>query len=116
MILFDTSIWIDHFRNSNATLVQALEENSVVINEVVIGELSASNVPKRKQLFDELNKLQLIPIPSLSELLSFIENQRLFALGLSWSDLQILASALVARTELLTLDKKLARQWNKLSE
>ena len=114
--LFDTSVWIDHFKKEDKSLRTALEENNLVINEVIIGELAAGNIPKRKQTLRDLILLDIIPTPRLEELLAFIEIRRLFALSLSWSDIQIMASALLAKVDLITSDKKLYREWKKINK
>lgn len=114
--LFDTSVWIENFRKGNNTLLQRLEDNNVVINEIIIGELSAGNIPHRKQTLNDLLQLTLIPLPSLEEMIIFVDTHRLYALGLSWSDLQIMASAIIAKVELVTLDKKLKRSWEKINQ
>ena len=44
-VLIDTSVWIDHFRNGNATLVRLLSEDSVRTHPMVIGELACGTPP-----------------------------------------------------------------------
>ncbi len=47
MILVDTSVWIDHLRQSEAELVTALESEQVLIHPFVIGELTCGNLKNR---------------------------------------------------------------------
>lgn len=38
MIIVDTSVWINHFRKSDAELTSLLIEGKVAIHEFVVGE------------------------------------------------------------------------------
>jgi predicted nucleic acid-binding protein len=44
-VLVDTSVWINHFRRSNAGLEQLLEDGRVVTHPFVIGELACELAP-----------------------------------------------------------------------
>jgi predicted nucleic acid-binding protein len=44
MILVDTSVWIDHFRRTNAGLVDLLRENRVFVHPMVVGELACGSL------------------------------------------------------------------------
>ena len=47
MILADTSIWIDHFRESDAELRRIIEEDALLCHPFVIGELALGSLPAR---------------------------------------------------------------------
>ena len=44
MILADTSVWVDHLRQSDAQLRAALEANQICIHPMVVGELACGNL------------------------------------------------------------------------
>ena len=47
MILVDTSVWVDHFRQGEALLVQALRQSLVGMHPFVLGELACGNLSNR---------------------------------------------------------------------
>lgn len=107
MILVDTCIWVDFFRGMNAELADMLAENEVVTHWIVIGELAAGNLPKRAQVLNDLRILERVEEATARESLALLENQKLFGKGLSWNDVQLLASALIHSVPLWTLDVRL---------
>lgn len=104
----DTSVWIDHFRKPNPVLIDLLVLDDVLIHSAILGEISAGNLKNRSKILGDLKMIPKISEINAEEVMEFIENNKLHGLGLSWADLQILASALAARCNLLTQDKKLA--------
>ncbi len=109
MILFDTSVWIEHLRRGDSRLVTALEENRVAIHSAIIGELACGNIPDRAKFLADLLSLQEVEETSPSDTLVFISNHRLYGKGLGWIDMQLLASAVVSNAELVTYDRRLAK-------
>ena len=109
MILFDTSVWIEHLRRGDSRLITALEENNVAIHSAIVGELACGNIPDRNKFLVDLRSLHEIEETSTSDTLEFISNHRLYGKGLGWVDMQLLASALVSNAELVTYDKRLAK-------
>ncbi len=57
MILVDTSVWIDHLRKTDTTLVQLLNKGQVLIHPFIIGELACGNLHKRQQILMLLDNL-----------------------------------------------------------
>ncbi len=55
MLLVDTSIWIDHFRQGDAALGQALVEGTVLSHPFVIGELALGNIRQRGLILEALS-------------------------------------------------------------
>jgi predicted nucleic acid-binding protein len=94
-ILADTSIWINHFRRSDSQLVQALSQQQVVIHPIVIGELATGNLRDRPGILSDLQALPHVQEVTFTESLNFLEIHQLYARGLGWSDIQLLASALL---------------------
>jgi hypothetical protein len=61
MILVDTSVWADHFRNGNAQLKAWLSDNEVVIHPFVIGELACGSMRNRSEILNLLSQLPKAP-------------------------------------------------------
>ncbi|WP_415878480.1 hypothetical protein [Methylomonas sp. TEB] len=40
MILVDTSVWVDHFKNRNEDLVRLLVSDSALIHPLIVAELA----------------------------------------------------------------------------
>ena len=72
-------------------------------------ERSFAPLPRRAQTLDMLGLLPLAPVATANELMAFIERHRLFARGIGYVDVHILASAALADdTRLWTRDRRLA--------
>ncbi len=109
MILVDTSVWIDHLRVSNSKLVQWLGEGAVLTHPFVIGELALGNLRNRAVILDALRQLPRAVAASNDEVLTFIEAQRLYGLGVGHVDVHLLASVrLSGGVRLWTRDRRLA--------
>jgi len=111
MILVDTSVWVDHFKNRNDDLVRLLLADSALIHPLIIAELACGTPPApRSQTLNNLRQLRTCNQASLQEVETFIERETLYGLGCGLIDLQLLASVLITPgTKLWTLDKRLAR-------
>jgi predicted nucleic acid-binding protein len=107
-MLVDTSVWVDHLRRSNATLVGLLEQAQVWTHAYVIGELACGNLAQRDKVLNALAALPQAPVASHDEVLAFLDTHRLMGHGLGWIDVHLLASAKLARLPFWTLDKRLA--------
>jgi predicted nucleic acid-binding protein len=109
-VLVDTSVWIDHFRNGNAALVDLIGLDRALTHPMVILEIACGTPPApRLQTLNNLGLLQPCSQASLAEVMEFIEHQKLYGLGCGLVDLALLASTLITPgTELWTLDKRLA--------
>lgn len=107
MILVDTSVWIDHFRQAEHRLIDPLGEGRIAIHPFVIGELACGNLAQRKQVLSDLSALPHSPELSHEEVLHFIARWRLSGLGLGLIDIHLLASARLAGVSLWTRDCRL---------
>jgi hypothetical protein len=108
MVLVDTNIWIDHFRKTDPRLVALLNTGSVVCHPFIIGELAAGNLKNRVEILSLFKALPKVPVVESHEYLTFIDSQGLMGKGLSFVDIHLLASAVLARVPLWTGDKRLA--------
>jgi len=109
MILVDTSVWVDHLRNGNGQLKGWLNNNEVIVHPFVIGELACGSMQNRSEVLSLLSELPEATIANHDEVLTFVENNRLFATGIGWIDAHLIASALLSKSKLMTLDKPLSK-------
>ena len=109
MILVDTSVWVDHLRRANAGLAALLGEGEVLCHRFVIGELACGRLHNRAEVLGLLGALPAATAAEHDETLRFAEIHRLAGSGLGWIDMHLLASAILSRTPIWTLDKTLAR-------
>jgi predicted nucleic acid-binding protein len=107
MILVDTSVWIEHFRGGVPRLKELLGHGTVLTHPAIIGELACGNLRQRDQILADLQRLPRVPVADSAETLYLIESKRLWGRGIGWTDALLIASALLTRSELWTLDRKL---------
>lgn len=108
-VLADTSVWIDHWRHGNPRLAQLLERDSLVVHPFVLGEIALGEIPSRTEVLADLATLDSPRVAEHGEVLALIERRRLWGRGIGWVDAHLLASALLDRVRLWTLDQPLAR-------
>ena len=108
-VLVDTGVWIDHFRQGNAALVQLVSQDRALVHPMVIAEIACGTPPApRLQTLGHLALLQTCKQASLSEVMAFIERERLYGMGCGLVDLCLLASTRITPgATLWTLDKRL---------
>lgn len=108
-VVIDTSVWVDHFRKSNATLVELMLRDSVLTHPMVILEIACGTPPApRARTLKDLGLLQSCQLATQSEVLALIEKEQLFGLGCGLVDLTLLASTLITPgATLWTSDKRL---------
>jgi predicted nucleic acid-binding protein len=114
MLLIDTSVWVDHFRRDNRTLSTLLLDGRVFCHPFIIGELACGNLKRRSETLSLLHKLPEAPLAGSADVLTLIDTHGLMGGGLGWVDVHLLSSALLAHTQLWTLDRQLARASSRL--
>ena len=114
MVLVDTSIWVAHLRQGNTQLETLLNEGTVVCHPFIIGELACGAMKNRVQILSLLQSLPMAETAEHSEVLQFIEHNRLAGKGLGYIDVNLLASAVLTGVPLWTLDRKLQQSSAKL--
>lgn len=100
-VLADTSVWIDHLRAENVKLADLLDSSEMLMHPMVIGELACGNIRNRTEVLTRLRRLPIVPVVSYTEVLSFIENNRLMGRGIDYVDVHLLASVAMADSALL---------------
>jgi predicted nucleic acid-binding protein len=107
VILVDTSVWVDHLHESDSTLVGLLDTSSVLSHPMVVGELALGSLRERSSVLAALSGLPWANGATHHEVMTLVEQRKLFGIGLSL-DAHLLASVLVtARARLWTRDKRL---------
>lgn len=109
MILVDTSVWIEHFRVGLPGLKALLEDEQVLTHPFVIGELACGNLRNRIGILGLLERIPQAPLVEPWEVLTFVTDRRLYGRGIGWLDAHLLASAVLSRAALWTLDRPLGR-------
>jgi predicted nucleic acid-binding protein len=116
MVLVDTSVWVAHFRKSNATFQSLLANDQILSHPLVIIELACGSPPSpRSKTLDYLKKLQQATVATPHETLEFIEKHQLYESGCGAIDVSLLTSTLLSGNTLIwTLDKHLESLATKL--
>ena len=114
MVLVDTSVWVAHLRRGNIGLEALLDEGHVVCHPFIVGELACGNLKNRSEILSLLQVLPSATPAEHEEVMQFIENYSLVGKGLGYIDMHLLASAILSRVPLWTLDKKLKQASLKL--
>ena len=109
MILVDTSVWIEHLRGGSERLRSLLHDDQVLCHPFVVGELACGTLRNREEILDNLRALPEARVAEQEEVLRFLEEHHLYGHGLGWVDAHILASTLLTRCSLWTMDRPLQR-------
>lgn len=109
-VLVDTSVWVDHFRNRNNALINLIQIDLALTHPMVVAELACGTPPApRARTLSDIGLLQPAKQTCLSEVMEFIEREKLYGLGCGLVDTALLASTLITPgAKLWTLDKRLA--------
>ena len=116
MVLVDTSVWVSHFRKSNASFEALLVNDQILCHPLVLVELACGSPPSpRSKTLGYLKKLQQATVATPNETLEFIEKHQLYESGYGAIDVSLLASTLLSNNALIwTLDKHLESLATKL--
>jgi hypothetical protein len=74
-----------------------------------VGELACGNVRDRSRVLSDLEKLPAATVATHHEVMGLIERSKLWGLGIGWIDAHLLASALLSKSELWTMDLPMLR-------
>jgi predicted nucleic acid-binding protein len=106
-VLIDTSVWVDHFRRRNETLVHLISTDQALTHPLVLLELACGSPPARS--LHDIGLLRHVQQATWSEVMRFIETERLYGQGCGGVDLTLLASTLITPgAQIWTLDNRLA--------
>ena len=108
MILVDTSVWVDHLRDSDKGLIDLLNDCQVLMHPFILGELACGNRAHRDEFLGLLKGLPRSTVATEDEVLLFIDRQVLMGQGIGYIDAHLLAAvALEGMARLWTRDKRL---------
>ena len=107
MVLVNTSVWIEHFRDGTTGLDMLLGDGQVICHPFIVGELACGNLKNRSVILSLLQELPMAVRAKDAEVLQCIERRRLMGKGLGYIDMHLLMSAILTGVSLWTLDKRL---------
>jgi len=80
----------------------------------VIGEIACGNLRSRSNVLSDLERLPAAIAADHHEVLGFLDQHRLYGVGITWIDAHLLASARLSACRLWTLDVRLLKAATKL--
>ncbi|MBZ0160871.1 MAG: PIN domain-containing protein [bacterium] len=107
MILVDTSVWIEQLRRGSERLQSLLYDEQVLCHPFIIGELACGTLRNRQEILRLLSVLPKALVADHEEVVHLVEGRHLYGRGLGWVDVHLLASSILTRCTLWTLDKQL---------
>jgi len=107
MVLVDTSVWVDHFRQGSSLLDDLLTSGQVATHPFVVGELACGHLKNRTEILTLLSNLPSLKMASHAEALHLTEIHSLHGTGIGWIDIHLLASASLGHVPIWTRDRKL---------
>lgn len=91
MILVDTSVWIDHLRQTDSYLTSLLNAARVRMHPFVIGELMLGGLRRSSPVLAALRVLPCANIATTEEMPHFIDSNRLASTGIGYTEAHLLA-------------------------
>ncbi len=108
MVLVDTSVWVNHFRASDAALSALLNQGQVCLHPFVLGELALGNLRQTDAAFDALKGLPQMDAALDDEVMALIARQNLAGRGIGYVDAHLITSVfLTPGSRLWTQDQRL---------
>jgi predicted nucleic acid-binding protein len=107
-VLVDTNVWIDFLSTPLPALRMLIKRQRVITHSCVIGEVLVGSISKRVVVREFLLSLPLAKEANLLAVLGMTESRKLYARGLQWNDIQLIAAAILSKSPLWTRDKRLA--------
>jgi predicted nucleic acid-binding protein len=111
VVLVDTSVWIRFLADKSpyaGELENLLAVDEVLGHELVYGELLIGDCGGRRKLLGAYELMDQSTIVPHAEVVEFVRHRKLNGRGAGWIDIHLLASALVDRAKLWTVDPRLA--------
>jgi predicted nucleic acid-binding protein len=109
MVLVDTSVWI-RFLSNRAPYADHLD-NLLAVDEVsghefVYGELLIGDRGGRRKFLEAYEHMHQVPTIPHEDVVEFARHRGLHGRGVGWIDIHLLASAIVNRMTLWTVDPR----------
>ncbi|WP_153956490.1 type II toxin-antitoxin system VapC family toxin [Cupriavidus necator] len=108
-VLVDTSVWVGHFKHRNDALVALIVSDQALTHPMVLVELACGTPPApRARTLGDIGLLQPAKQASLTEVMAFIEREKLYGPGCGLVEVSLLASTLITPgAQLWTMDRRL---------
>ena len=107
MVIVDTSVWVEFFRNSSLPVRTLLGDVELIMHPYILAELCCGNLPRRKSLIPLLRTLPFSQPVDPTTVIDFIETAKLYGTGLGYVDINIFLSAQRDGYKLMTKDRRL---------
>jgi predicted nucleic acid-binding protein len=107
MVLVDTSVWIRSLAGwapYMAEMDRLLGRDEVAGHELVYGELLIGDRGGRKKFLTAYERIHQASVVPHRDVVAFVRRRGLHGLGVGWIDVHLLASAIVGRLQLWTVD------------
>ena len=115
MLIVDTSVWIDHLKNSDPVLADLLGKGRVLAHSFVTGELALGSLRQRRTVLESLRDLPQANVAGDDEVMMLIEREQLCGLGIGFVDVHLLAAVRLTPGALLwTRDRRLRQAATRL--
>jgi len=100
-------VWLGHLRQADAELQDCLLNGKILTHAFVVGEIACGNLRGRAEFLADMFELPFATRAGDAEVLSMIEEHRLWGRGIGWIDAHLLASARLSACRLWSLDLRL---------
>jgi predicted nucleic acid-binding protein len=114
VILVDTSVWADHYREPLAKLIDLLNREVIIQHPFVTAEMALGNPRNRQAMIAFLGSIDQAVACSTAELLAFVEAKSLWGTGIGFVDAHLLATASRTQRRIWSRDKRLIAQADRL--
>lgn len=114
MILIDTSVWVNHFRQADTAVGRIILEGALRQHPLVTAELAMGNLAGWRRTITLLDSLPQVAVASHQDLIGFVDRHGLAGSGIGVIDAHLLASADANALKIWTLDRRLLDQATRL--
>ena len=101
MFVVDSSIWIDDVRAGEPLLDAHLMREQALMHPHVLGEVALGSIKNRELVLYRFERLPIRNVAKEGHVLHLIDQQKLWATGIGYTDAHLLASALLTPDGLL---------------
>jgi len=114
LILIDSSVWIDHFRQALPALSLYLVEGRTLQHQMVTAEIALGSISHREQVIAQFLRLEQATIVEEATFLKRVDEWGLAGTGIGFVDTHLLCSAAESEAVIWTRDRRLAVQAERL--
>jgi predicted nucleic acid-binding protein len=110
MVLVDTSVWLRYFRNQapyGDELDRLVDLKEAAGHDLIYGELLMGDPGGLRGFIAEYSLLRPTATIAHDEVVGLVNTRHLHGRGVGWIDVNLVASAIAARSQLWTADRNL---------